>query len=332
MCESGAKEKMTELPDSQKSSKPPRSVFSQSSLSAGEVAGREVRQSRKRNKAIRVGRLVFVAFLGVVAAVLGYLAYFILTSAEENLAESQFESIAERALIAAQQILERKEFGAKSMASIAGNTFPDTQQWPNVAIPGFEDISKNILLTAKAREMAFAPMIKPEQLESFEQFAFGYFEQRFHQGIGDDEWLGVWGVNQSLNRYHVTNATTGTDYASDHEVFTPIIQTDSGAHPSLMLNIHFEEVRGKAMDRIIDCAMERQEIGGTIDCGAISDYITLTNQEDEPNPGAKLFQPIYPANDPFEVSAIELHNVANQCCFSRCSTARRIRCYFARMG
>jgi hypothetical protein len=237
---------------------------------------------------IFVGRVIFLAFLCVTAALLGYAANRLLTDSEKDLAETQFGSIADRALDTAVGITLRKRLGTVSMASIAAYQFPNAEAWPYVKIDGYETISSNLIETSSGREMGFCPLVTPEQLPSFEDFAYDCYEERFPGGTAglSSFGKGVSGVNPALNtsdnRYHETDGSTS--YNSPNKIFAPILQHNLGDFPALMLNLHFQETRGEVID-------------GMIACGETNDEEILTSQEVEPGPGALIMQGIYPANN-----------------------------------
>lgn len=52
----------------------------------------------EHSKGVRLGKLAFVAILMVVAAFLGFISYYLLERAEQNLWEEQYESMTERAI------------------------------------------------------------------------------------------------------------------------------------------------------------------------------------------------------------------------------------------
>jgi hypothetical protein len=248
---------------------------------------------------IFVGRVIFLAFLCATAALLGYAAHRFLSDSEKDLAETQFESIADRALDAAVGITLRKRLGTVSMASIAAYQFPNAEAWPYVIIDGYETISSNLIETSSGRGMAFCPLVTPEQLSSFEEFAYDYYEERFPGGTAglSSFGKGVFGVNPALNtsdnRFRETDGSTY--YNSPNKIFAPILQHNLGDFPALMLNPHFQETRGKVIDGMIACGETNDE-----DCGAITsitDMLILTSQEVEQGPGALVMQAIYPANN-----------------------------------
>ena len=129
----------------------------------------------------------------------------------------------------------------------------------------------------------------------FEEFAYEYYEEQFPLGAATSSFgKGVFGINPALNttdnRYHETDGSTY--YDSPNKIFAPILQHNAGAHPALMLNLHFEETRGTLIDNLITCSKTN-----TVECSSITDMLTLTSQEVEPGPGALIMQAIYPANN-----------------------------------
>jgi hypothetical protein len=128
------------------------------------------------SRAVWVGRVLFVAALGCVAAILGFLSYYFLTQSETVLAVSQFESIAGRALSASQEIVLRKRLGTISMASVIANALPDPKAYPFVFLNGYEEVSSNLIVTSSGRGMGFCPLVTPAQLEDFETFAYDFYE------------------------------------------------------------------------------------------------------------------------------------------------------------
>jgi hypothetical protein len=202
------------------------------------------------DRAVLTGRIVFILCLVVVARTLGYLSHYVLSQAEHTLAVSQFDSIAERALVAAQQKTERKRLGTISMASIASNMLCNDKDWPFVVDPGFEEMANNLINTSDGRKISFVPIIQPGELSTWEDFAYDYYEYTreppFPNGTGVSSFgKGIWGVNRSLDspgdrRYHDTNANS--TYGSPYQIFTPILHQNFGPHRVIMLNIRYEPV------------------------------------------------------------------------------------------
>jgi signal transduction histidine kinase/CheY-like chemotaxis protein len=233
-----------------------------------------------------------------------------------NLATAQYQSIADRALDTALEISNRKRLGTITMAGIAGSVASNASKWPFITIPGYESMATNLIDTSSGREMVVCPLVQQEQLEAFEDFAYDYYYNK-RQPPFDNETAavkpfgrGVWGMDASGDFYHVTNGTTL--YQSPHQdIVTPVLHHNAGPFPALMLNLRFEENRGKAIDGVIACSNERKLrmmndtfVDKNIQCGTISDMIILTSQEVEPGPGALIFSPIYPDQDPTELVGV----------------------------
>jgi len=291
-----------------------QSTSSGSGRGPGGGGGRSGAKGRRQylsrtSKAVWVGRILFLLCLVVAATVLGYTAFFFLTRSEVGLAETQFGSIVDNALEASRAVTERKRLGTVLMASIFGNAAPDAASWPFVTMDGYEEIATHAIETSSGREMGFCPLVRPDQLDAFEEFAYDFFENGrdppFPNGTAVSSFgKGVWGMNPDLNttdnRYHETNGNTS--YWSPNRIFAPILQHNAGPHKALMLNLHFQEERGLVIDYLIECAAQRasalaRDPNATVECISITDMLILTSQEIEPGPGALIMQPIYPAKN-----------------------------------
>jgi hypothetical protein len=261
------------------------------------------------SKSVLYGRLLFVTGLAAVAASLGYLAFHLTTNAEENLAKGRFESIAERALSIAQLVLEEKKLTTDSLAHVAEATNPRAEEWPNVYIEGFEAISTSLRLVTEGQEIAFCPIVQPggEEQASFEEFAYDFYENI--RKFPDDPGVSMFGKgifsygNASAPDYRYHDTSGVTSYGSPSNILVPAFQLDQGYHPALLLNVHFEEVRGNQIDEITRCSEERAASGDYRECGSVSDMIhTSESQHADPGPAALLFSPTYPRFDNSTVS------------------------------
>jgi hypothetical protein len=169
-----------------------------------------------------------------------------------------------------------------------------------------------LIQTSSGRELALAPLVTPEQLSEFEDFAYDYFENKhqppFPNGTGVSCFgKGIWGIDLNLNtpdhRYRITDANAS--YYSPNRVFFPILQHSNGPDPALMLNLRFEKIRATAIDRIIECAQLRVENGEFLECGAITPMLYLATQDVSHGPGALFLQPIFPSNNLTTVSVLK---------------------------
>ena len=230
-----------------------------------------------KGKAIWRTRILFVVCLSCVAVVLGFTANHFLTNAEDDLANSQFESSADRALNEALVITRQKRWSAVTMSSIAAQVLPDAGAFPFVTIPGFEKLTYNLLKTSSNEDMGFVPFVRPDELAEWEDFIYNYYDTStdpvFPNGTGVSSFgKGVWATNPSLDapdkRYH--DKGTKTPYGSPYDILAPITQLNNGPHPVLLFNLHFEPTRGQSLDRMIACSEERAVSGGnlsSLDCG-----------------------------------------------------------------
>ena len=87
-------------------------------------------QQRQKWQHVDSGRIVFVVFLTIIAGMLGYFAYFFLKGGEDSLTETQFRTVADRALDEAARIAQRKRFAITTMAGIVGRMLPNASEWP----------------------------------------------------------------------------------------------------------------------------------------------------------------------------------------------------------
>jgi len=250
----------------------------------------------RNSQAVSTGRILFLGGLVVVASVLAVGFNLLLRYSETNLATEQYGSIAERAVESAKAIAERKRMGTRTMAIHAANANPRLEEWPFVTVDGFEDVATSLIETSDGRELGFAPLVTPDLLDDFEDFAYRYFYEERDPPFPNTTAVkpfgrGVWGLDANGVPYHETDGTTS--YDSPNQILTPIIQHDMGVHPALLLNIHFGALRGEIIDGIIECSEKRKD-DPEVNCGGISDMVILTSQEVEPGPGAIIMQPVYP--------------------------------------
>ena len=264
------------------------------------------KQHDPTNKALWCGRILFLSFLCGAAAALGFAAHHYLSDSETELAEAQFESIADRALTEAAGITSRKRHAILTMASMVSEMHADADDWPFVFVKNFERITNNLLRTTSGDKMAFTPLVKPEELEDWEEFAYDFFYNKHEPPFPNTTAVfpfgrGVWGVRPDLQPPHnIFHDVGNTTYASPHQVLTPTLQTEEGGSPVLMYNFHSDPIRGKPIDDLIDCSTRRRTVDAKEgDCGVVSDMVVSNVPEaKDRGPGGVMFQPIYPANDP----------------------------------
>lgn len=300
---------------SSSSSRPSSGLASIGSHWAGHWGDQGAASKNNRSpRAVWAGRIIFITLLAAVATVLGYVTFHLLTTAEENLAQTQFESISSRALVEAEAIAHRRRWAGVTMAAMISELYPNASQWPFVELLGFERLARGILNTSSGVDMGFAPALDdPEEWPAFEEFAYDvYRKMGWPNGTGYSSFgRGIWGQEPNGTapdkRYHDT--TGDTTYNSPYRIVTPIFRTDEGPHRVLMFNTHSGKSQGQAIDRMMTCSLKRKEgyeqwrTSATPEeskCGVITDIFPIVKQNGRW--GAALLRPVYPVNDPFEVS------------------------------
>jgi hypothetical protein len=156
-----------------------------------------------------------------------------------------------------------------------------------------------------AAAFVFVPLVLPEQVKSFETFAYEYYAEhpelyppdvarsQFGRGIysyGFTNWTDA--------RYHDT--TGDTYWGSPRKYLAPALQVTEPAlsqaaqNDGLMINTRFNDVLcGNAHDRVLECAEERTSVD--VKCSMLTGLNTLTHGED-PYPRAYVIQPIFAAD------------------------------------
>ena len=267
------------------------------------------------SRVVYTSRLSFVLCLCTVAALMSYGAHSLLTRSEERMAEEHFAAISDRALYEALQITLRKRRGAKAVAAMASYTFPDASTWPNVSIFGFEGIAQSVMETAEAVSMGLCPLVRPEELDEFNDFAYNEAFTKINShypnttGLrdhGDGLTMGVHGYNAAFQTYKETDGKT--NYNSSYDIITPFIMHSAGS-PLLMFNLHSMQRFGDIIDELLDCVAASPNQAKDIDpmtdnsylnkCAILSDMIAMyTDKDGTPSgPSAYIMQPIYPAKN-----------------------------------
>jgi hypothetical protein len=149
------------------------------------------------------------------------------------------------------------------MAIVAGELYPNKDQWPFVAWLGFERITTSMLNTSRGDEMGFVPFVYPSKLPEFEDFAKSTYKKLGfpnHTGVSKEFGFGVFARDTTVKppvKYHDINATS--PFGSPYEVLAPIFRTDEGSHPVLLFNVHSQPFTGHAIDQLINCSHVRED-------------------------------------------------------------------------
>ena len=143
--------------------------------------------------------------LTALTVVLSFLAHSVLKSTETDLAHTQYESIADRALTEAAGVVRRTRWSLVTLASVIGTAHPDTGAWPFVRVLRYETITGNLLNSSAGEGMSFFPLLDPNivNVTEWENYAYEYYETDrdppFPNGTAISGFgRGIFGVDRSL--------------------------------------------------------------------------------------------------------------------------------------
>lgn len=244
-------------------------------------------------------RSIFVASLVAATAVCSATVFLIIRKLEVDLGEQTFKSVATSALKGAQAISQRKVTVLRSMATAHAHIFPNASQWPFVAMPGFSEVVGLLANISSSVTAGVQVILKPDQVPDFEVFAAQTFEDLdYPESAGvSDFGFGVYAQDPS------TNYPDGKIHDSDrndsippkNDIVVPIFQFSDKYSKTILYNAYSESMRQDAIDSMLDCASNPQNLSSAPSCGLVTDFVVLLRR---PGPAALFYMPIFPKNDP----------------------------------
>ena len=279
---------------------------------------RNGKAANKASRYILMGRTLFILCLALAAALLSYLSWRFLTESERKLANSHFDSLAERALAEASGVFRAKRWSTISLASIMSEIHPNPDSWPFVTVPGYGRISEHLLTTTDSQEVAVMPLVSPERLAEWEAYMFDFY-QRQQVDVSLAQWYGgtweittggcVWGMNPidcydfDSRRDLGPNMTTW----EFKNILAPMSQASRNFQDFLMYNVHSHPPHARAIDRAIDCIEETalanqdkddKDLQQVLDygCATLPRFIHIPTFIDA-GPSSIMFQPIRVGSD-----------------------------------
>eukprot|EP00602_Paraphysomonas_sp_CaronLab_P002944 CAMPEP_0185031032 /NCGR_PEP_ID=MMETSP1103-20130426/18263_1 /TAXON_ID=36769 /ORGANISM="Paraphysomonas bandaiensis, Strain Caron Lab Isolate" /LENGTH=768 /DNA_ID=CAMNT_0027566387 /DNA_START=468 /DNA_END=2774 /DNA_ORIENTATION=- len=157
----------------------------------------------------------------------------------------------------------------------------------------FLNITDPLIEMANMRSMAYTPILTPDQVESYETFAYNFYEEQGYGHLGINEFgKGIYSRNATtFEIYHDTEGSNEGKY----KILCPVVQIGNLAtnHRAVMFNIYSQIYRINAVDFMIDCF----HAGGRGEtCTSITDIIHLV-QDPVFRPAVLIIHPVTPSND-----------------------------------
>jgi len=254
-------------------------------------------------------RILLTAVLIAAAAVCTTMGFLLLSGNEKELFESQFGSIATSGLDSVKSNFIRQNRGLNEMAVTYSFNFPNSTQWPTVAWPGFRQAAELLGDISALDNIAFSPLVLPEELPEYEAYMKSYYEN-------DDSiiapnygvpWVTL-GMVWNFTRNDIPmRDTTGSTPNSPRKILTPIAQftySDTIGPDFLGYNAHTFSKFRSVFDAVMDCVEgSDNQTYVARHCGGISDAVELPfGTFLNPDPPladiqAQLVLPIFPANN-----------------------------------
>ena len=212
----------------------------------------------KQARTVWIGRVVFVVTLAIAGGLLGWGAHRLLSDAEDELMQKQFQASAKSALGIFQANFMRKTEAFAIVKELFETSYSDEEAWPFVALPAFSTVVGSVLKAVDGCPMAFVPVVAPDQLEQFEDFAYSWYQgiDEYPEDLAESSFgRGVWGKDPTSTapdqRYHDTNSS----------YYTPILQHSTGASPMLMMNLWTDATHRASIDAARTCVQNRGKPG-----------------------------------------------------------------------
>ena len=194
------------------------------------------------------------------------------------------------------------------MAKLASHSFPNASSWPFIWVDGYLDIVQSVIPTSAYTGMHLLPIVPPEQLSDWEDFAYANFRDFFGENtttgaqshFGEGVWVQDSSVDTVDNRFH---DTTGVSlHGSPYDLIAPKYQHGLGdKSPYVMMNVHGFRIQAQSLDAVINCTKFERPDDPTKSCQGLSAMHPplIKNGLFDPNGVFSFFStPIFPQNDP----------------------------------
>jgi signal transduction histidine kinase len=284
------------------------------------------------NTKILLLRSTMIVVLIAAAVSTTIVSYQQLQDNQNRLFASRFNSVSENALQNVVESFNRMNLAVQQMSVTMGHNFPDVEQWPNVAWPGFQPAAQLLQNMSVLEGLSFSPIVRADNVLAYERYVADYYNSGVDPYSTNATFLfpllypgAVFWQNYTSFPYqnfvdHYGNVTaTGSTY----EIMTPVSQYTMCTliePQSVGYNVHADPLYTSSIDTVLDCAKllnrdpaENRNTNNTlfdflrpVGCGAITPSVTVPYPtEDNPSPVVEdvvgmLIQPTFPLNDPTE--------------------------------
>jgi signal transduction histidine kinase len=243
-------------------------------------------------------RLVIALGLLVLTGFVGWGSYYAVYYFEDVASNGEFQSLAQQVETSTRHSMVRKILAMTSSSNLLGMVCNDPGHWPNCSLPmkSFFNITDPLIDMGEMRTLGFAPILTPDQVPAFEEFAYKTYEEEGYGNLGISSFgKGISSVNATTgDRYHDTKGPGVNN--SKHQILTPVLQIGKIAENSgvVMFNLYSQTTRITAIDAMIDCFSGG---GRNAECVSITDIIHLV-QDKEFRPAVLVIHPVTAFDDP----------------------------------
>lgn len=227
-------------------------------------------------------RLVTTIALLISAAVCATLTYYMLDYQEQTTYEVQYDALVDQASEGVTFYMESKFHSGRVLADTIGAVHADTAVWPYVSLPGYSNIAQHLLELSASRAIAFAPIVEGDERISFEEFAV----QTFANDPSVPDGVGANGIFKLTSDGWEPDMDGTTSYGSPNDFLVPLFQIgqrDYSDRSAILLNLHSEPTRGRAIDVSYACSQESVADGhdGVEKCSVMTDFLNLVSEEQD---------------------------------------------------
>jgi signal transduction histidine kinase len=226
------------------------------------------------------------------------LSYLFITDYEDQLYTEEFRSVVDNIYKSVDDGIHKKVDTMVHFSSLMGYLCPHSNNWPNCSIPSstFTTLTASLIDAGNSRSIGTAPLVRLDQKEAYEKFAYEFFESDGGFPIGTGISSFGKGIYQKVNEQRVPDLTGNTNFSTYSNIFFPILQVSDipNNYPGIMYNMHSEQSRVEALDASMNCSavIGSKNLGH---CTSITDVIQLVSDK-KPSPASVMYTPVFPAH------------------------------------